>query len=97
MDALNRRLTSNDLVAVADGSNQDRLQHTVLAQRIGERRDLGGIERAPRLERVGVNLVDGDMHELRRLEWKLDGLNPPLLGSLGCRQAATESSFVIHD
>ena len=40
----------------------------MLAQRVGQRGDLLRVELAARLERVGIDLIDGDLDQLARLE-----------------------------
>ena len=61
-------LAGDELVAVADGPDEDRLEHAVLAERVGQGGDLGRVELAAGLERVGVDLVDGDVDQLGGLE-----------------------------
>jgi hypothetical protein len=58
----------DELVALADGTDQDRLKHAVLPQRVGERRDLSGLKDAAWLERVGVNLIHRDFEQFVRVE-----------------------------
>ena len=72
-------LAGDELVAVADGPDEDRLEHPVLAERVGQGGDLGRVELPAGLERVRVDLVDGDVEQLGRLERA--GLEAPLLAS----------------
>ena len=81
-------LAGDELIAIADGSHQDRLEHAVLAQRIGQRGDLGRREMAAGLVRVGIDLIDGDVDQLGSLERA--GLEPSLLTTQQGFQAASQ-------
>ena len=85
-------LAGDELVAVADGADQDRLEHPVLAERVGQGGDLGRVELAAGLERVRVDLVDGDVEQLGGLERA--GLEPPFLAAEQGFQAASEASLI---
>ena len=61
-------LAGDELVAQPDGPDQDRLEHAVLPERVGQRGDLRRVELAARLERVGIDLIDGDLELLGPLE-----------------------------
>ena len=69
----------DELVAIIDGADDDGLQDTVLADRLGERGDLLGIEDTPRLERIRVDPGDQKPLEVGRLE--RSGLGSSLLRS----------------
>ena len=58
----------DQLVAVADCADENRLEHAVLAERVGQGGDLGRVELAARLERVRVDLIDGDLDQLGAVE-----------------------------
>jgi hypothetical protein len=57
-------LSSDELVTLADGPHQDRLEHAVLAERISQGSDLRGWEMAARLIRIGIDLVHRDVDQL---------------------------------
>ncbi len=59
-------LAGDELVAVVDRPDEDRLDHAVLAERVGQGGDLGRVELPAGLERVRVDLVDGDVESARR-------------------------------
>ena len=83
-------LAGDELVAQPDGADEDRLEHPVLAERVGQRRDLGGVELAAGLERVGVDLIDGEVDQLGRLERA--GLESAFLTPEQGFQAASEAT-----
>ena len=58
----------DELVARTDGADQDRLEHAMLAERVGQRGDLLRVEVPAGLERVGIDLGDGDRDQLGCLE-----------------------------
>jgi hypothetical protein len=72
-------LTGDELEALAERADDDRLEHAVLAQGVGQAGDLGGVELAAGLERVRVDLVDGNVDQLGHFEgtW----LEAPLFGA----------------
>ena len=51
-------LADDELVAVVDGAHDDRLQHAVMADRVGEPLELGGIEAAARLLGIRADALD---------------------------------------
>ena len=51
-------LAGDQLIPVVDLPDQDRLQHAVFLEALGQRRDLGLVEIASRLERIVVDFVD---------------------------------------
>ena len=64
----------------------------MLAERVGQRGDLGGVELAARLERVGVDLVDGEVDQLGAVERA--GLESAFFAAEQGFQAASESSLI---
>ena len=82
----------DELVALADGSHQDWLEHAVLAQRIRQGGNLCRREITARLIRVGIDLIDGDVEQLGALERA--GLEPPLLTSQQGFQTASQASLI---
>ena len=85
-------LAGDELVTLADGPHQDRLEHAVLAERVGEGGDLGGGEMTAGLIRVGVDLIDGDVEQLVGLERAR--LEPPFLASQQRFQTASQASLI---
>ena len=64
----------------------------MLAERVGQRRDLGRVELAPRLEWVGVDLIDGQVDQVGAVERA--GLESAFLAAEQGFQAAAESSLI---
>jgi hypothetical protein len=60
-------LPRDDLVPVVDGTNENRLQHADLADRVGERPERLLVEVVPRLEAVGADRRRGERLETPRL------------------------------
>ena len=60
-------LSGDELEARSRRADEDRLEHAVLAERLGQRRNLIRIEVATGLERIGIDLVNGDLDELGAL------------------------------
>jgi hypothetical protein len=83
----------DQLIAVVDPADDDGLEHPVLAERIGERGDLARVEALPRLERVRVDLIDGDVEQLSAVVGA--GFEPAELATEQGVESAAESS-VIH-
>ena len=88
-------LAGDELVAVVDRPDQDRLEHAVLAERVGQGGDLGRVELAAGLERVRVDLIDREVRSGRTAS-KRAGLVAPFVAAEQGLQAASESSLVIH-
>ena len=72
-------LAGDQLEPLADRPDEDRLEHAVLAERVGQRGDLVGVELPAGLERVRVDLVDGQVDQLGGLQRA--GLEAALLGA----------------
>ena len=77
MLAQSRRSPAMSWIAVADQAHQDRLKHPVLAERVGQRGDLGGGEMPAGLERIRVDLIDGRVNQLAIL--RANSARSPLL------------------
>ena len=72
--------------------DQDRLEHAVLAQRVGQRGDLARVELPAWLKRIGVDLIDGDLDQLGLFERA--GLEPAFIAAQQCFQSASETSLI---
>ncbi len=83
-------LARYELIALARGPDQDRLQHPVLTQRVSQRCDFLGVEIPARLKRIGIDLIDGDLDELTRIERA--GLEAPLFSTEQGFQSASQTS-----
>ena len=84
--------TGDELIAIADRPDQNRLEHAVLAQRIGQRRDFLGIELPARLIGVSVNLIDGDLDQVARV--KRSPFKSPFLAAEQCFESAPQASLI---
>ena len=92
MLARSRRSPAINWYRAPTARDQDRLEHAVLAERVGQRGDLARVEMPARLERVGVDLVDGDMDQLGLFERA--GLEPAFLAAEQGFQSASETSLI---
>ena len=79
--------------AIADRANEHRLQHAMLSQRIGQRGDFVGIELPARLKGVGVNLIDGDLHQVARVN-KRPPFKATFLTAEQCFESAPQASLI---
>jgi hypothetical protein len=61
-------LAGDELVPLTDGSHQDWLEHSVLAERVSQRGDLCWRKMTAGLIRIGVDLIDGNMKQFGGLE-----------------------------
>ena len=85
-------LAGDQLVSRARCPDQDRLEHAVLAQRVGQRGDLARVELPARLERIGVDLIDGDLDQLGLFERA--GFESAFFAAEQCFQSASETSLI---
>ena len=85
-------LTGDELVAIPDRAHQDRLQHAMLPERVGQRGDILGVELPARLVRVGVDLIDGDLDQLARI--KRAAFKAPFFTTEQRFQSAPKTSFI---
>ena len=92
MLARSRRFAGDELIALPDRTHQDRLEHAVLPQRVGQRGDLLGVELPARLVRVGIDLIDGDLDQLARLERA--AFESPFFTTEQRFQSASKTSFI---
>ncbi len=83
-------LAGYELIAVSRGADQDRLQHSMLTQRVSQGGNFLGVEVPPRLKRIGIDLINGDLDELTRLE--RTGLEAPLFATEQRFQSASQTS-----
>jgi hypothetical protein len=72
-------LAGDELVSLADRPHEDRLEHPVLAERVGQGGDLGRGEMAAGLIGIGIDLIDRDVKQLAGLE--RSRLESPILAS----------------
>ncbi len=84
--------SGDELVAQPHGPDQDRLQHSMLSQGIGKRSDLARVELPSRLKRIGINLIDCDLDQLRRLQ--RTAFETPFFATQKRFQTATKTSFI---
>ncbi len=73
-------------------ADQDGLEHAVLSQRVGQRGDFVGVELAARLERVRVNLIDGDLDQLAGIERA--GFETAVFAAQQGFESASKTSFI---
>jgi hypothetical protein len=59
-------LAADELVAAGDAADQDRLEHVVLLEALGERGDLDVAEVAAGLEGIFFDLADGELQQAAR-------------------------------
>ena len=72
--------------------DQDRLEHAVLAERVGQRGDLARVEMPAGLERIGVDLVDGDLDQLGLFERAR--FKSAFFATQQCFEPASETSLI---
>jgi hypothetical protein len=85
-------LAGDQLVSAGRFPNEHRLEHAVLAQRIGEGRNVRCAEMPAGLEGIGVDLIDGDLKELGLFEraW----LKSAVIAAQQCFEPASETSLI---
>ena len=64
----------------------------MLPQRIGERGDLLRVKLPPRLKRIGIDLIDGDLDQLAGLERA--AVEAPFFATEERFQSAAKTSFI---